>query len=62
MLCGSFCPTIAAATDDNHMLLLDAYVDNGEIVVSRIVCNENPGTDFDNCANDEDIDWWPATR
>lgn len=62
MLCGSICPTIAAATDDNHMLLLDAYVDNGEIVVSRIVCNENPGTDFDNCANDEDIDWWPATR
>ncbi|WP_419811406.1 hypothetical protein [Bacterioplanoides sp.] len=81
LFCDTLCDELAEAKDDEHMLLLDGYVEvvgagsnsddqnstdgqsnpEVEIIVSAIVCNENIGSDFDDCVADEDdIDWWPA--
>lgn len=84
LLCDTLCNDFAQAKDDEHMLLLDAYVEVSggnnnqnnnqndgdasanqriEVVVTSIVCNENVGSDFDSCVEDQDdVDWWPANQ
>ena len=63
MLCDSRCSDINGARDDDHMLLLRGYVESGEVVVQALVCNENRGSDFDDCVADQadDISWWPPS-
>ena len=68
MACGSLCDDINSANDSDNMLLLEAYVQGTEVFVERLICNENPGSDFDDCVkkhnddtsgSDNDVSWWP---
>lgn len=60
MVCGNLCSTITNAKSSGRFLLLEAFVQESEIFVNKVLCDENGGSDFNQCIKDNhsDVKWW----
>ncbi|MGB1092039.1 MAG: hypothetical protein ACPGYX_07940 [Oceanobacter sp.] len=53
----SQCSDMNDRIDDDEYMLLEAYVEDGEIVVTDVVCHDDSLDDFRDCTDDEDFLW-----